>query len=61
MSNESSGNFVKIAVSSTNKIDHHDITEILLKVALKYHKPTITVVFFSWVLSLFTSMIIYNS
>jgi hypothetical protein len=25
-------------VSSTNKNDRHDITEILLKVALKYHK-----------------------
>ena len=23
---------------STNKTDHHDITEILLKVALKHHK-----------------------
>jgi hypothetical protein len=27
-------------VSSTNKTDCHDITEILLKVALKHHKPT---------------------
>ena len=26
-------------VSSTNKIDCHDITEILLKVALKHHNP----------------------
>jgi len=26
-------------VSSTNKTDCHDITEILLKVALKHHKP----------------------
>jgi len=26
-------------VSSTNKIDHHDITEILLKVALRHHNP----------------------
>jgi hypothetical protein len=25
-------------VSSTNKTDYHDITEILLKVALKHHK-----------------------
>jgi hypothetical protein len=27
-------------VSSTNKADHHDITEILLKVALNTIKPT---------------------
>ena len=27
-------------VSSTNKIDHHDITEILLKVVLNYIKQT---------------------
>ena len=28
------------SVSSTNKTDHHDITEILLKVAIKHHiKP----------------------
>ena len=27
-------------VSSTNKTDHHDITEILLKVALNTIKPT---------------------
>jgi hypothetical protein len=27
-------------VSSTNKTDRHDIAEILLKVALKHHKPT---------------------
>jgi hypothetical protein len=27
-------------VSSTNKIDHHNITEILLKVAHKHHKPS---------------------
>ena len=26
-------------VSSTNKTDRHDITEILLKVVLKHHKP----------------------
>jgi hypothetical protein len=26
-------------VSSTNKTDHHDITEILLKVALNTNKP----------------------
>jgi hypothetical protein len=26
-------------VSSTNKTDRHDITEILLKVALKHHNP----------------------
>ena len=26
-------------VSSTNKTDHHDITDILLKVALKHYKP----------------------
>jgi hypothetical protein len=26
-------------VSSTNKSDSHDITEILLKVALKHHNP----------------------
>ena len=26
-------------VSSTNKTDRHDITEILLKVALKYYNP----------------------
>jgi hypothetical protein len=29
-------------VSSTNKADHHDITEILLKVALNTIKPTKT-------------------
>jgi hypothetical protein len=28
------------AVSSTNKTDHHDIAEILLKVGLKHHNPT---------------------
>jgi hypothetical protein len=28
------GGFLCIPVSSTNKTDHHDITEILLKVAL---------------------------
>ena len=27
------------AISSTNKTDHHDITEILLKVALRHHNP----------------------
>jgi hypothetical protein len=27
------------AVSSTNKTDRYDIAEILLKVALKHHKP----------------------
>ena len=27
-------------VSSTNKTDYHDITEVLLKVALKTIKPT---------------------
>jgi len=26
-------------VSTTNKIDRHDITEILLKVTLKHHNP----------------------
>jgi hypothetical protein len=26
-------------ISSTNKTDHHDLTEILLKVVLKFHKP----------------------
>jgi hypothetical protein len=26
-------------VSSSIKTDHHNITEILLKVALKHHKP----------------------
>jgi membrane-anchored protein YejM (alkaline phosphatase superfamily) len=26
-------------VSSTNKTDHHDITEILLKAVLKPHNP----------------------
>jgi hypothetical protein len=26
-------------VSSNNKTDHHDIAEILLKVALKHHQP----------------------
>ena len=30
-----------IPVSSTNKTDHHDIAEILLKKGVKYHKPTI--------------------
>jgi hypothetical protein len=29
-----------ISVFSTNKTDSHDITEILLKVVLKHHKPT---------------------
>ena len=29
------------SVSSTNKTDHHDITEILLKVALKLHQTNI--------------------
>jgi hypothetical protein len=33
-------------VSSTNKIDRHDITEILLKVALKHHKPQCYVIKF---------------
>jgi hypothetical protein len=28
-----------IQVSTTNKTDRHDITEILLKVALKHHDP----------------------
>jgi ribosome-binding ATPase YchF (GTP1/OBG family) len=30
-------------VSSTNKTDHHDITEILLKMALSTIKPTLIV------------------
>jgi hypothetical protein len=29
----------KEIVSSTNKTDSHDITEILLKVGVKYHNP----------------------
>ena len=32
--------FLKTPVSSTNKTDRHDIAEILLKVALKHHKPS---------------------
>jgi len=32
--------FLKTPVSSTNKTDRHAITEILLKVALKHHKPS---------------------
>jgi hypothetical protein len=28
-------------VSSTNKIDYHDITEIMLKAALKHNNPTL--------------------
>jgi hypothetical protein len=31
--------FPDTPVSSINKTDSHDITEILLKVALKYHSP----------------------
>ena len=27
------------SVSSTNKIDHHNITEIMLKVGVKHHNP----------------------
>ena len=34
--------FLGTPVSSTNKADHHDITEILLKVALNSIKPNIT-------------------
>ena len=34
------GGFLFIPVSSTNKTDHHDITKILLKVALSTIKPT---------------------
>jgi hypothetical protein len=34
------GGFPRVSpVSSTNKTDHHDITEILLKVALNTIKP----------------------
>jgi hypothetical protein len=34
------GDFLRVsAVSSTNKTDRHDITEILLKVALNTIKP----------------------
>ena len=33
------GIFLALPVSSINKTDCHDITEILLKVALKHHKP----------------------
>jgi hypothetical protein len=35
--------FYLILVSSTNKTDHHDITEILLKVALNTIKKTFTI------------------
>ena len=35
-------------VSSTNKPDHHDITEILLKVALSTIKPNQIKLFFYW-------------
>jgi hypothetical protein len=35
-------------VSSTNKIDHHNITEILLKVALKHNKPIPKPAFIYW-------------
>ena len=35
-----------LSVSSTNKIDRHYITEILLKVALKHHKPQCYVIKF---------------
>ena len=31
-------------VSSTNKTNCHDITEILLKVVLKHHKPNQTII-----------------
>jgi hypothetical protein len=34
------GGFLCIPVSSTNKTDYHDITEILLKVALNTIKQT---------------------
>ena len=30
-----------ILVSSTNKIDHHDTTEILLKSGIKHHNPNV--------------------
>jgi hypothetical protein len=30
-------------VSSTNKTDHYDITQILLKVVLKHHKPNLLI------------------
>ena len=46
-------------VSSTNKTDHHDITEILLKVAFKHPKPTIfkiKMTFFIWIF-LFLSLL----
>jgi hypothetical protein len=33
------GGFPRVPVSSINKTDRHDITEILLKVALKHQKP----------------------
>jgi hypothetical protein len=36
----------QLLVSSTNKIDRHYTTEILLKVALKHHKPQCYVIKF---------------
>ena len=54
-------------VSSTHKTDRHDITEILLKVALKHHNPTPIVImvvfywFFHFVLKKqYTTFIIHN-
>jgi hypothetical protein len=40
------GGFAGTLVSSTNKIDRHDITEILLRVALKHHKSQCYVIKF---------------
>ena len=40
------GGFPGTLVSSTNKTDRRDITEILLKVALKHHKPQCYVIKF---------------
>jgi hypothetical protein len=50
-----------IPVSSTEKTDHHDITEILLKVALStinHNKPSIHVYYMSMLESL--SILIYS-
>ena len=44
-------------VSSTNKTDHHDITEILLKVALNTIRPNLDQLIYGF---LITTLIYYN-
>ena len=55
------GLFLGILVSSTNKTDHHDITEILLKVVLNTIKQSSIIVYFIVNTGLMLLSLIFNN